>query len=85
MMKIVVVGATALFLAASPIALLVVPLIAASTAQAAAASERHHTRTSGRAVACEQLPNYAARGDIAAESYWQNYANGIMAAHPAGR
>lgn len=85
MMKIVVVGATALFLAASPIALLVVPLIAASTAQVAAASERHHTRTSGRAVTREQLLNYAARGDTAAESYWQNYANGIMAAHPAGR
>jgi hypothetical protein len=65
---------------------LVVPVIAALTAQAAAASEQHYTRTKGRAVDCEQLPNsYAERAYIAAESYWQNYANGIMAAHPAGR
>jgi hypothetical protein len=67
---------------------LVVPVIAALTAQAAAASEQHYTRTMGRAVGCEQLPNsngYAERAYIAAESYWQNYANGIMAAHPAGR
>jgi hypothetical protein len=66
---------------------LVVPLIAALTAQAAAASERHHTRTKGRAVAYEQLLNsnaYAARGDIAVPSYWQNYANGEMASGPAG-
>jgi hypothetical protein len=70
------------------ITVLVVPLVAALTIQGAAASEQHHTRTKGRAVACEQLPtsnDYAERVYIAADSYWQNYANGIMAAHPAGR
>jgi hypothetical protein len=67
--------------------MLVVPLIAALTAQAAAASEHHQTRTKGRAAACEQLLNsnaYAARGDIAAQSYWSNYAEGMMTSGPAG-
>jgi hypothetical protein len=51
---------------------LVVPLIAALTAQAAAA-ERHHMRTKDRAVAIERFRNsnaYAApRGNIAVRSY----------------
>jgi hypothetical protein len=68
---------------------LVVPLIAALTVQAAAASERHHTRTKSCPVASEQLLNsnaYDAHGDVAAaESYWQNYADGMMASGPAGR
>ena len=67
---------------------LFVPLIAALAAQAAAASERHHTRTKDRAAACEQLQNsnaYAAPGGIAAaSSYWTNYDNGMMASGPAG-
>lgn len=66
---------------------LAVPLIAALTAQAAAASEHHHTRTKGRAAAYEQSLNsnaYAARGDIAVPSYWQNYAEGAMTSGIAG-
>jgi hypothetical protein len=51
---------------------LVVPLIAAFTAQAAAA-ERHHMRTKERAVAIERFRNsnaYAVpRGNIAVRSY----------------
>ena len=48
------------------IPVLVVPLIAALTAQAAAASEHHHTRITHRAVASEQWLNsnaYAAAVD----------------------
>ena len=48
------------------IPVLVVPLIAALTAQAAAASEHHHTRIKDRAVASEQWLNsnaYAAGVD----------------------
>jgi hypothetical protein len=45
----------------------VVPLITALTVQAAAASERHHTRTKASAVASERLRNsnahYAAPSD----------------------
>jgi len=58
-----------------------VPLIATLTAQAATASEQRPTQTKGRAVACDKLlksNGYAARGDIAVESYWQIYANGEM-------
>jgi hypothetical protein len=44
------------------IAVLVVPLIAALTAQAAAASERHHRQAKGRAVPYEQLLNSNAYG-----------------------
>jgi hypothetical protein len=68
--------------------MLVVPLMAALTVQAAAASERHHTRAKGRAVACEQLRNsnaYAAPDDIAVPSYLVNEDNGAMASGPAGR
>lgn len=67
---------------------LVVSLLAALTTQAAVASERHHTRTKGRAVAYERLLNsnaYAARGDIAVPSYWQNYDEGAMTSGIAGR
>ena len=59
-------------------------LIAASTAQAALASERHHERTKGRVVAAEQLRNsnaYAAPGYIGVHS---DYANGAMASGVAG-
>jgi hypothetical protein len=62
-------------------------LIAASTAQAALASERHHERTKGRVVATEQLRNsnaYAAPGDIGVQSGRSGYANGAMASGIAG-
>jgi hypothetical protein len=67
---------------------LVVPLIAALTAQAAAASEYHHTRTKGRAAAIERFrnrnayaaPGYPAGSDFKAEqSYLTNLANGYSA------
>jgi hypothetical protein len=62
-------------------------LIAALTAQAAAASERHHARTKGHTVAREQWRNskaYAAPGDIAAQSYWSSLGEGAMASGLAG-
>ena len=67
--------------------LLVVPLIAILTAQAAAASERHHARTKDRAVLSEQIRNsnaYAAPGDFPARSYLRSEDNGAMASGPAG-
>jgi hypothetical protein len=67
--------------------LLVVPLIAALTAQAAAASERHHTRAKPRAAAAEQFRNsnaYAVPDAFAAPSYVSNEANGAMASGIAG-
>jgi hypothetical protein len=69
------------------IAMLVVPLIAASIAQAAAASEHHHTRTKARAVAIEQVRNsnaYAAPRDIAAQSDRADDAEGAMTSGIAG-
>jgi hypothetical protein len=51
-------------------------LIAALTAQAAAASEHRYTRTKGRAAAIEQWRNtnaYAAPGDIAVQSNSPRY------------
>jgi len=64
---------------------LVVPLMAALTAQAAAASEHHYTRTKDRAVACEQLRNSNAYAVPDAEqSDWSSYANGAMASGIAG-
>ena len=65
---------------------LVAPLICALTAQAAAASEHHHTPT-GRAVASDQLRNsnaYAAPGNIAEQSYLQNEDEGAMTSGLAG-
>ena len=62
-------------------------LIAALTAQAASASERHHTRTKGHTVASEQWRNsnaYAAPGDIAAQSHWSSLDEGAMASGMAG-
>jgi len=77
------------------LAAVVVPLIAALTAQAAAASEPHHARAKHRAAAWKQIrnsnayappaaayaePGYPAASDFKAEqSYWTNYANGYMA------
>ena len=66
---------------------LVVPLIAALTAQAAAA-ERHHMRTKDRAVAIERFRNsnaYAApRGYFAVRSYLRDYDEAAMTSGPAG-
>jgi hypothetical protein len=62
--------------------LLVVPLIAILTAQAAAASERHYTRTKGRPMTSEQFRNsnaYAAPGYSAARSRLQSLDNGAFA------
>jgi hypothetical protein len=67
--------------------MLVVPLIAALTAQAAAASEHRHTPAKDHAAAWEQLRNsnaYAAPSVIAVPSYWSNEANGAMASGIAG-
>jgi hypothetical protein len=59
-----------------------VPLMAALTLQAAAASERHHARTKARTVASERLRNsnalYAAPGDYRVPSYWANRDEGAM-------
>jgi hypothetical protein len=62
-------------------------IIAALTAQAAAASEHHRARTKSGAVASEQFRNsnaYAVPGDIAVQSDWPDYANGAMASGIAG-
>ena len=67
--------------------MLVAPLIAALTAQAAAASEHRHTPAKDHAAAWEQLRNsnaYAAPSVIAVPSYWSNEANGAMASGIAG-
>ena|ERR1700676_3839423 len=66
------------------LSVLVVPLIATLTAQAAAASEHHHTRTKGRAVASEQWRNsnaYAAPGDIAVQSEAEGAMTSGLAGH----
>jgi hypothetical protein len=66
---------------------LVVPLITAFTVQAAAASERHHTRTKGRPVSSEQFRNsnaYAAPDYVAVPSRLQQLDEGMMASGPAG-
>jgi hypothetical protein len=66
---------------------LAVPIIAALTTQAVAASEHHHTRTKGHAVASEQLRNsnaYAAPHNIAVHSDLPDYAEGAMTSGIAG-
>jgi len=69
------------------VSLLVVPLIAALTAQAAATSEHHHMRTKSRAVASQQFGNSNAYGtpdDIAVPSYGSNEAESAMTSGIAG-
>ena len=69
------------------LSLLVVPLLAALTAQAAVASEHHRPQTKGRTVAIEQFRNssaFAAPGDIAAQSDLSAYAEGAMTSGIAG-
>ena len=69
------------------IAVLFIPLVAALAAQAADASEHHHTRGNDRTVLSEQVRNsnaYAAPGDFAAESNRPDYDEGAMTSGPAG-
>jgi hypothetical protein len=66
---------------------LFVPLIAALTAQAAAASEHHHTRTKDRTVAIERFRNsnaFAAPGNIAAQPSLSSLDEGAMTSGMAG-
>jgi hypothetical protein len=66
---------------------ILVPLIAAITAQAATASERHHARTKDRAVLSEKIWNsnaYAAPGDFAVRSYLGGEDEGAMSSGSAG-
>jgi len=66
---------------------LFIPLVAAITAQAAAASEHHHTRAKNRALISEQLRNsnaYAVPAGMAAQTDLPDYANGAMASGLAG-
>ena len=56
--------------------MVVVPVIAAFTAQTAAASEHHHTRAWAHAVATKQFRNtnaYAPRSYIAVQPDWSGY------------
>jgi hypothetical protein len=66
---------------------LFIPLIAALTAQATAASEHRHTRTKDSAAASEQLRNsnaYAAPDDIAVQPHRPDYDEGAMTSGIAG-
>jgi hypothetical protein len=68
---------------------LVVPLISALAVQAAAASERHHTRKKEWPVAVEQYRNsnaaFAPGYSAESPSRLQELDNGMMASGPAGR
>jgi len=67
--------------------ILFIPLVAAITAQAAGASEHHHTRAKNRAVISEQLRNsnaYAVPAGMATPTDMPDYANGAMASGTAG-
>jgi hypothetical protein len=61
-------------------------VIAALTAQAAAASEHRHTRTNGHTVATQQFRNsnaYAAPSNFAVQPGWSGY-DGAMGSGTAG-
>jgi hypothetical protein len=67
--------------------ILFIPLVAAITVQAAAASEHHHMRAKNRAVISEQVRNsnaYAVPADMPTQTDLQDYANGAMASGIAG-
>lgn len=67
--------------------LLVVPLLAALSAQVAVASERHRTQTKGPTVAIEQFRNgnaFAGPGNIAAQSNLSTEDEGAMSSGIAG-
>jgi hypothetical protein len=66
---------------------LFIPLVATLAAQAAAASEHHHTRANDSAVLSEQVRNsnaYAAPGDFAVQSSLSDYDEGAMTSGLAG-
>jgi hypothetical protein len=66
---------------------LVVPLIAALTAQTVAASEYYHTRTKGHVVAIKQFRNsnaWAVPSYDAKQQYWSNLAEGAQTSGIAG-
>jgi hypothetical protein len=66
---------------------LFIPLVAALTAQAAAASEHHRLRARNHAVISEQLRNsnaYAAPADTAVQSDLPDLAEGAMTSGIAG-
>jgi hypothetical protein len=66
---------------------LVVPLIAALSAEAAAAAEHHHRHTIGRPMPTEQIRNsnaYAAPGNIAVQTDFQDLDEGAMTSGLAG-
>ena len=66
---------------------LFIPLAAVLAAQAAAASERHHTRTNDRAELSEQVRNsnaYAAPDDFFARPGPRDYDEGAMTSGLAG-
>jgi hypothetical protein len=67
--------------------LLVVPLLVASSAQAAVASERHRPRTKDHTVAIERFRNsnaFAAPGNSAAQSNLSSEDEGAMTSGIAG-
>jgi hypothetical protein len=67
--------------------MVVVPLLAAFTAQTAVASEHHHTRTWPRATAIKQFRNtnaYAAPDYIAVQRDWSNLSEAAQTSGPAG-
>jgi hypothetical protein len=67
--------------------MLVVPVIAAFTAQTAAASEHHHTRAWAHAVATKQFRNtnaFAAPSYIAVQRDWSNLSEAAQTSGPAG-
>ena len=67
--------------------ILFIPLVAAITAQAAAASEHHHMRAKNRGVISEQVRNsnaYAVPADLPTQADLSDYANGAMASGIAG-
>ena len=68
--------------------LLFVPLLAALTLQAAAASQRHPVRTKAPLAASERVRNsnafYAEPGEYPAPSYWSGVADGAMGSGLAG-
>jgi hypothetical protein len=62
-------------------------LVVLLAAQTATASEHHHTRTKGHAVAIKQFRNsnaYAAPSDIAVQPGWSSYDEGAMTSGVAG-
>jgi hypothetical protein len=67
--------------------ILFISLVAALTAQSAAASEHHHAQAKNRQVMSEAFRNsnaFAAPADIASQSRLSAYADGAMASGIAG-